>query len=119
MKKEEGNRQQQRDEEVKGEEKDERSANTFGPVKDCLIFKNWGHFEKGWVLLLAIWHPLTNTREEEKKDDGGDEEEKEEEEDEIDANTFWPSQRRPCQASGKAWFCRDPQCPRLNLNKMS
>ena len=40
MKKEEGNRQQQRDEEVKGEEKDERSTNTFGPVKDCLIIKN-------------------------------------------------------------------------------
>jgi len=37
-----------------------------------------------------------------KKDDDGDEEEKEEEEDEIDANTFWPSQRRPCQAGGKA-----------------
>ena len=37
---------------------------------------------------------------EEKKDDNGDEEEKEE--DEIDANTFWPSQRWPCQASGKA-----------------
>ena len=30
-----------------------------------------------------------------KKDD-------EEEEDEIDANTFWPSQRWPCQAGGKA-----------------
>ena len=38
-----------------------------------------------------------------KKDDDGDEEEKEE--DEIDANTFWPSQRRPCQAGGKPWFC--------------
>ena len=40
MKKEEEKRQQQRDEEVQGEEKDERYANTFGPVKDCLIFKN-------------------------------------------------------------------------------
>jgi hypothetical protein len=67
MKKEEEKRQQQRDEEVKGEEKAERYANKFGPVEDCLIFKNWGHFGKGRVLLLAIWHPLTNTRKEEKK----------------------------------------------------